>query len=266
MANKRLMFILGCAFTLAGTTLISKSAKAASLDWDTTGWSDGQKNGSFVVGEGTIDIDFEVGSGIKFIPSSSSGITPAVSDFLNGSNPNSDKSLHLQIDSEKIGAEEGDYSVTMNTVFNNYSNPLSVFFTIFDLDMSSSKLWQDRVIVQGFLDDQEVDPIFQFAEALGKIERVDANTLDGIKSTNNNSDASNVLVSFASQIDSFKLVFTDGDDISRSNPNGHGIGIGDIYFTETNVSQDVPEPGSLAALGFVSLLVARSRRKNSNNS
>ena len=191
------------------------------LDWveqaEAGQWPDGSQSGSFDIGGGTIDIDFTVGDGIDFVGFSDSGVTPAVTSVLNGANSDEDPSLHLQVDADQVGLGDGDYAITMNTYFKGYSDPLEeVSFWLHDIDISLRGLWQDRVSIMGYLDNQVVAPNFEFLDpSANTAERVDEFTLDGIDAVENDSSAGDVQVSFTQSIDRWSLTYTDGDDISR---------------------------------------------------
>lgn len=142
----------------------------------------------------------------------------------------------------------GLYSATMNVSFSESDRLFSdVSFMLYDID--HSPVCQDRVSIIGFGSNGEIAPEFTIQNT-DYVEQVDNYTLDGIKGSSNDVDTSNVLVSFSSSISGFQFIFTDGDDIESSiDPYSHGIGIGDIYYTED--SKDVPEPAS--TLGFLVL-------------
>ncbi|MEH2285583.1 MAG: PEP-CTERM sorting domain-containing protein [Nostoc sp.] len=274
MLKKGFLFKLGCVVALTGTVLMPTTAKASNIgstqtliDWDqlASGWT-APKSGqvrSFQTGAGTVDLKFDLGSKTTFASFGSSGLTPAISSTLNGSQGANDKSLHLQIDASAVGLTKGANSMTMTTSFKDFSSPLTdVTFKLFDVDISNSKTWQDRVILKGFLGNQVVNPIFNPLLTQGNtIQKVDAYTLDGIgfDSDATNGDYGTVLVKFASAIDRFELVFTDGDDIGSRNPDSHGIGIGDIKYTVS--SQSVPEPASILGLLVLGTFGASSVRK-----
>ena len=266
--NKAWLYSFGCTVAIAaGTSLIPAKAKAASftVDWEKIAqeeqWENGQRSGSFALGEGNVDINFFLGNDIKF-SRWGGGTTPAINDVINGSQGSEDRTLHLQIDAEQVGLGQGDNAMTMVTEFNGYSNPLTdVSFWLYDIDTSGNS-WQDRVILKGYLGDEVVAPIFNFLNSnQNSVEVVNPYTLDGIIAVNNNADNSNVLVSFGGAIDRFELIFTDGDDIGNRNPNSHGISIGDISFTEAVAT---PEPTSLIAMGLVGLGMGAIRLKKGN--
>ncbi|MBE8970701.1 PEP-CTERM sorting domain-containing protein [Nostocales cyanobacterium LEGE 12452] len=274
MLTKSFLFKLGCVVALTGTVLMPTTAKASNIgntetliDWDqlATGWT-APKSGqvrSFQAGTGTVDLKFELGSQTTFASFGGSGLTPAISSTLNGSQGANNKSLHLQINASAVGLTKGANSMTMTTSFKGFNSPLTdVSFKLFDVDISNSKTWQDRVILKGFLGNQVVNPIFNPVLTQGNtIQKVDAYTLDGIGFDSNatNGDYGSVLVKFASAIDRFELVFTDGDDIGTRNPDNHGIGIGDIKYTAS--SQSVPEPASILGLLVLGTFGASSVRK-----
>ncbi|AFY46633.1 PEP-CTERM putative exosortase interaction domain-containing protein [Nostoc sp. PCC 7524] len=259
MFHKSFVSRIGCILAVAGATLMPGIAKATVadntqtlIDWDqlASGWTtpkSGDVN-SFNVGEGTVDFKFELGSKTKFVAFGGS-TTPSISSTLNGSQGNDNKSLHLQIDAEGVGLAKGDNSMTMTTSFKGFSSPLTnVSFMVYDIDISRNS-WQDRVIIKGFLGNQVVNPIFSPVLTQNTIQIVNTYTLDGVRglSDNDNGDQGSLLVSFASAIDGFELVFTDGDGNGTTrNPANHGIGIGDIKYTVA--TQSVPEPASVLGL------------------
>ncbi|WP_066378517.1 PEP-CTERM sorting domain-containing protein [Anabaena sp. CA = ATCC 33047] len=259
MFHNRFLSRISCFIAVTGAVLMPAVARATVadntqflIDWDqlASGWtapSSGQIR-TFNAGEGTVDLKFELGSQINFVGFGGS-ITPAISSTLNGSQGADNKSLHLQIDAQAVGLIKGNNSMTMTTSFKGFTNPLTdVSFMLYDIDISRNS-WQDRVIIKGLLGNQVVNPIFTPVLAQNTVQIVDTFTLDGIRSLsdNENGDQGSVLVSFASAIDGFELVFTDGDDINPSiNPRNHGIGIGDIKYRGT--VQSVPEPTSILGL------------------
>ena len=217
------------------------------------------------MGTGSVDIFFEKGDGTNF--ASFGKPTPSISDTLNGANPNNQKSLHLQIDSEQVGLEKGEYSITMNTAFGGFGAGVqNVSFWLHDIDISEDE-WQDRVILEGYAGAQVIAPSFEFLiPDASSVEIVNSFTLDGIKSVGNNTNTSDVLISFDSLIQGFSLTFTDGDDIGNINPKSHGIGIGDISFSSTDKA-DVPEPSSVFGFLLVTVYgVLRLKRHKLSNS
>ncbi|BAT54360.1 unknown protein [Nostoc sp. NIES-3756] len=259
MMQKRFLSKIGCVLAIAGVALIPATAKAnvtgtpqSLIDWDQLepGWTSptsGQVR-TYSAGQGTIDLRFDLGATTKFDRFGGGPITPTISSTLNGSLGTENKSLHLQIDAEGIGLTQGSNSATMSAAFKNFKSPLTdVSFTLFDVDIDNGRTWQDRVILKGFLGNQVVAPIFT-PQILSNntIQIVDTYTIDGTRYDSNatNGNNGNVLVKFASAIDRFELVFTDGDDIGNINPRGHGIGIGDITYTPAAV----PEPASVLGL------------------
>ncbi|WP_199326289.1 PEP-CTERM sorting domain-containing protein [Nostoc parmelioides] len=280
MMYKSFLSKFGCVLAIAGTVLVPTTAKAnitgntqTLIDWDqlATGWTaptSGQVR-TYSAGQGSVDLSFVLGNKTSFASFGGSGTTPVISSTLNGSEGADNKSLHIQMDAQAIGLGQGANSVTMNTSFRGFSSPLNdVSFTLYDVDISSNNTWQDRIILKGFSGNQVVNPIFtpQLAQN-NTIQIVDAYTIDGVRfdSNANNGNNGNVLVKFASAIDRFELVFTDGDDISISNPQAHGIGIGDITYTIA-VTQSVPEPTSiLGLLAFGTFGVSSVLKRKQNN-
>jgi hypothetical protein len=257
MMQKSFLSKIGCVIAIAGTVLMPATAKANAtgttqtlIDWDqlAPGWTaptSGEVR-TYSVGQGTVDLRFDLGATTKFDSFGGSGLTPNISGVLNGEQEPDNKSLHIQMDAQAVGLSQGANSVTMTTAFKGFKSALTdVSFTLFDVDIDNSRTWQDRVILKGFLGNQVVAPLFTPLSANNTIQIVDAYTIDGFRyDSNANRDNGNVLVRFASAIDRFELVFTDGDDIGNINPRGHGIGIGDITYTVSAV----PEPASILGL------------------
>ena len=266
MATKTFGLLIPCAIALGGTLAASTPALSASLVWNDIA---GQfKSGpdaltapqSFAVGTGTVQVGFNVGSGTKLVDFSGH-LTPEINNVLNGLEPDSNPSLHLQMNTE-LGQYGNNNSVTTSVDFKNYGGAVqNVGFWLYDIDISGDKgadnllLWQDRVKVVGYKGTTAVNAIFS---NLGQnVANLGNGVLQGIASTDNEQDTSNVWVQFAGDIDSFDLVFTDGDSntVKRSDPDFHGIGIGNIEF------KPVPEPATLGALGAFALMGAMVRRK-----
>jgi hypothetical protein len=234
--------------TVAMLGQLPATAAQFSLDWgmiaETGQWPDGTQQGSFNIGGGTVDVSFGVGDGIEFVSFEDSGLTPAINTVLNGANPDDDPALHLQIDSEQVGEGNPLYSVVMNTNFTGYTNPIEdMSFWLHDVDISGAAFWQDRVSIQGFLGDQLINPTFEFLP--NTVELVNAFTLDGIGVADNDSSQGDVRVVFDGPIDRWTLTYSDGDDVDIFDPDSHGIGIGDISWTET---KDVPEASAGVAV------------------
>lgn len=156
----------------------------------------------------------------------------------------------------------------MTTKFQDFGGSLTgVSFKLFDIDISQGS-WQDRVIVKGFLGNQVIASTFTPTSGWGSnstVKRIDDFTLDGIRglSDNDNGDKGTVGVSFASAIDCFELVFTDGNGLSSTvtNPGSHGIGIGDIHYAGVAT---VPEPTTvvgLLAFGAFGITSLRKRKQ-----
>lgn len=257
MLNQGLLSKVGFFIALTGTTLLpaTKANAGTLVNWDdyASGWT-APKSGqtrSFVSGKGTTEIKFLLGKETKFVSFSGSGSTPAISSTLNGTDPNTNKSLHIQIDPQKVGLQQGDNSATLTTSFKNFGGLLEgVSFKLFDIDISSGN-WQDRVILKGFAGNKIINPIFSLFDSK-TVQKVSDYTLDGIKAADNDKNNGNVTVSFASAIDGFELVFTDGAAHTKTtnfNPASHGIGIGDITYTKT-----VPEPTNILGLLAVGAL------------
>jgi hypothetical protein len=271
MINKGFLSKLGCVLAISGAFFNPTTAKANTqtlIDWDqlAAGWTaptSGQVR-SYSAGQGTVNLRFDLGATTTFTSFGGSGRTPLISSTLNGSQGTDNKSLHVQIDPQAVGLTKGANSMTMTTSFTGFSSPLKdVSFMLYDVDIANNRSWQDRVILKGFLGDQVVNPIFTPLLANNTIQIVNAYTIDGFGGDSDaaNGDNGTVQVKFSSAIDRFELVFTDGDDIGSRNPNSHGIGIGDITYT-----QRVPEPASmLSLLAFGAFGAGSVLRRRPNN-
>ncbi|MBG1258177.1 PEP-CTERM sorting domain-containing protein [Nostoc sp. BAE] len=251
MLDKALLSKVGFFIALTGTALMpaAKANAGTLVNWDdyASGWTaptSGQTR-SFASGSGTTEIKFLLGAQTSFVSFSDSGATPAINNTLNGTDPNTNKSLHVQIDPQTVGLEQGANSATLTTSFKNFGGLLEgVSFKLFDIDISSGS-WQDRIILKAFAGGQIINPIFSVFDST-TVKKVGDYTLDGIKAAGNDTNNGNVTVSFASAIDGFELVFTDGDahaNRTNFNPGSHGIGIGDITYTKA-----VPEPTTILGL------------------
>ncbi len=266
MSNQSLLSKVGLLITLAGSIFISATKANAStfMDWDdyAATWTPptSGETKSFTSGGETTDIKFLLGTQTSFANFVNNGLTPIISSTLNGTNPDTNKSLHIQIDPSAVGLQQGANSATLTTNFKNFGGLVEgVSFNLFDIDILGSS-WQDRVILKGFAGGQVVNPIFSILDST-TVKKVNNYTLDGIKAANNDANNGNVAVSFASAIDSFELVFTDGDGNGTNlNPGSHGIGIGDIIYTKA-----VPESSTLlgllavGALGTSAILKRKSK-------
>ncbi len=261
---------LTVAGLLSVTVSIAPQAAQAQtnnvLDWEQIAqdneWLSGQQSGSFQVGGGTINIDFELGGNSQFVDFGTGSITPDINDVVNGSAGIDDRTLHLQIDSTTVDPDNN--FIKMVTTFSDFGGALSdVSFNLFDIDIADNQSWQDRVIVKGFLNGEETTPVFNIFDGT-TVETISDTTLEGIKNSDNNGDNGNVEVSFAGPIDSFELFFTDGLDTSRVDPNNHGISIGDISFGAVE-PKATPEPTALLSLGILSMAGLVSKRKLSQS-
>jgi hypothetical protein len=268
VSHAKSLIVLGVITTTGVIISIPNQATAATLDWDSTGWQSGQTSGLFDIGSGQIQVDISKGSETQF--SSFDGKqTPDVNAVLNGANPDSDRALHLQIDTQKIGAipeNLANNQITLAADFLGYNGSVNdVTFDLFDIDLddltSIKNQWQDRVVVKGFLDGVVVDPTFSIFNE-NYTAQIDNYTLEGIKGAFKDVNDGTVSVSFSSAIDRLEILFTDGDDTLASNPAFHGIGIGDISFSESIPEPEpVPEPSSALVLGVFSLLFGMKKMR-----
>jgi hypothetical protein len=244
---KKSFFInIGCSLAVLAAVVIPAKAYAASLtlDWNNVDWQMKSLSQSFTVGKGEIAMEISGQTGALI------NQTPNDSIFLNGTSV-SEEALYLQADF----AQETEL-ITLTANFLKFDAVKDVSFTLFDIDASkdisnTKKLnWQDRVVVQGFWQGKKVDPTFTafdptFIQATG-------NTLDGLKSVNNDRNEGNITVNFALPIDRFSITFTQNPDLTYpiakksqiENPQSHGIGVGDVQFTPT----EIPESSNHLAL------------------
>jgi hypothetical protein len=254
------LLLISSSFAILLIPANAKQSQAITLvDWDTIGWQNGVLNQDFHLDSHVVKIDLTLGSEAKFV-SFDNASTPSVNGILNGTNSDSgeniNQSLHLQLDASQVGGLAADptpYTATMNVQFHKEQNSLfsDVSFMLYDIDIGMN--WQDRVSVIGIGENGQIAPKFTILNP-EYVKQVNAYTIDGIKAADNDRDFSNVLVSFSSPINSFQLMFTDGDSIGNINPGSHGIGIGDISAKSSATS--VPEPTStvgLLALGVMGI-------------
>ncbi|BAZ17179.1 hypothetical protein NIES4071_90570 [Calothrix sp. NIES-4071] len=296
MFSKSLVTKLGCVLAVVGALLVPTTAQANTgstektlIDWDKVAqqnqWANPTLNSSFnrtinVDGGGQVNFGFLLGTNIGFSTHGNSGLTPAINSVLNGSKPDTDKSLHIQIDpgvksnlTVPTGTAFGQTyagALNMATTFSGFGGALNgVSFVLHDIDISgtgSDISWQDRVILRGFLGNEVVNTIFTRPGSSGlpnNVSLINPNTLDGVRSVDNdNGGSGDILVSFGGAIDRFELIFTEGGRTTQTNPSSHGIGIGDISYT--SVAKSVPEPTAvigLFALGAFSVSSLRQRKQ-----
>ena len=245
---------------------------APILDWEQIAqdgeWEAGQRFGSFDVGTGTVNVNFETGGSSRFVGFGGGSITPDINDVVNGSAGSDDRTLHMQINSGSVDPAEN--YIKMTTSFADFGGALAgVSFNLYDIDISGDRSWHDRVIVKGFLGEQEVAADFGFynqqlqdysANSSNIVSQLDAFTLEGNESQiHNNHDTANVRVNFGSAIDRFELFFSDGLKTEKDDPSSHGISIGDIALGQP--VQQTSEPMSLLSLGGVALVGLVSKRR-----
>ena len=283
---------------LLATVVQTLPAQAATLDWgsvrsgnpslfnSTTGRFLNATNNSIAVsGGGTIALtlgtiaDINNISRAQGIPASSSTVNgfdsafspaPAISTFLNGSSTAS--TLYLQQDGLTVA--NGVYA---GLKFNNPGGVSGLTFTLFDIDNSSGSLtgnsWQDRVIVRGLLNGNSVAStatpqnsanisIDGAGTTYGSV--AGATVLDGLKSVDNNlSNDGNVTISFAGPVDQLYIDFTQAPGATGSDPQSHGIGIGNMTY------QAVPEPltllGAATAIAFGTAFKRRSNQSKNKD-
>ncbi len=271
MTSKASDFLILGTIILGGTLATSQPAWSASLTWDNwanAGFASGANAlaapQSLAVGSGNVQVGFNVGAGTT-MAAFNGGLTPQIDNVLNGSQADTDaqgnpinRSLHLQMDTN-AGQYGNNNNVSMNVGFNGYGGSVSnVAFELYDIDMDTvTNSWQDLVQVIGYNNGKVVNPIYS---NLGStVANLGNGWLKGIGSSDNSSDTGNALVTFAGNIDTFKLIFTDGPS-NQVDPASHGIGIGNIDFSYNEPKAAVPEPISLCALGLLPLVQMRVRR------
>ncbi len=130
----------------------------------------------------------------------SGGLTPAIDQILNGSQPDFDalgnpinRSLHLQIDT-KDGQYGNNNSLGLNVGFNGYGGAVqNVGFSLYDIDRSDKLArlnnfspWQDRVKVVGYKGTTVVNALFS---NLGQnVANLGNGVLQGTGSSDNEKD------------------------------------------------------------------------------
>jgi|GEM_PF-2241305 len=236
---------IGCSVAVLAAVLTPGAAKAASfnvLDWNKNTWTTGSTSQTFSSTDFG-NINFNITGDTSKLASFGGKKTPSTSKTLNGSG--SDNTLHLQFD-----PTDEKQSVTMKTSF---AKTLSGFnFTIYDIDASDDttkpgdSAWNDLVSIQGFYKGKAINPIFNVTNP-GNVT-ASGNTLNGIKSVNNEQDGGNVKVSFGSAIDSFTLNFKQDASLVKTNTDSHGIGISG--FEAAAVPEPMTMGGTMLALGL----------------
>ena len=163
--------------------------------------------------------------------------------------------------------------------FNNLGGVSGLSFTLFDIDNDKSSLtgngWQDRVIVRGLFNNSAVGltatpstsaniSVNGAGTTYANSTIAGATVLDGLKSVaNDNNDGANVIISFLGPVDQVYIDFTQAPGATGSDPNSHGIGIGNMTY------QAVPEPltllGAATAIAFGTAFKRRSAKSNNRD-
>lgn len=248
----------GYLLAVLGTLLTPAIAQAitltSTLDWNAVDWIGGSLAGSFSFGS-----DRQIGMSFSGNTNRLVSGTPDDTTVLNGT-LTSNETLRLQAD-----FANSSELVTLRSDFIGFDALQNVSFTLYDIDKSNNSTaassWQDRIVLRGFRNGVEVLPTFQISNP-ANISQVGSNTLDGIRSVDNEQDGGNVRVTFGETIDYFTLTFTQNPALSLANPSSHGIGIGNIQF-----SHKIPEPSSvlslltLGSIGIGAVFKGRKKRQ-----
>ena len=272
---------------LLATVVQAMPAQAATLDWQTVKNSSSVFGGTLsasntitVDGGGTVDLELgtianinnvtrTLGTGSQFV----SG-TPKIDPLLNGTLTDASPSLYLQQDSGAVAN-----ALYAGFKFNNPGGVSGLSFTLFDIDNDKGSLtgngWQDRVIVRGLFNGSAVGltatpstsaniSVNGAGTTYANSTVAGATVLDGLKSVANvNNDGANVIISFLGPVDQVYIDFTQAPGATGSNPNSHGIGIGNMTY------QAVPEPltllGAATAIAFGTAFKRRSAKSNNRD-
>ena len=272
---------------LLATVVQAMPAQAATLDWQTVKNSSSVFGGTLsasntitVDGGGTVDLELGTIANINDV-TRTLGITsqlvsgtPKIDPLLNGTLTDDSPSLYLQQNSGAVAN-----ALYAGFKFNNLGGVSGLSFTLFDIDNDKSSLtgngWQDRVIVRGLFNNSAVGltatpstsaniSVNGAGTTYANSTIAGATVLDGLKSVaNDNNDGANVIISFLGPVDQVYIDFTQAPGATGSDPNSHGIGIGNMTY------QAVPEPltllGAATAIAFGSAFKRRSAQSNNRD-
>ena len=272
---------------LLATVVQAMPAQAATLDWQTVKNSSSVFGGTLsasntitVDGGGTVDLELGTIANINDV-TRTLGITsqfvsgtPKIDPLLNGTLTDDSPSLYLQQNSGAVAN-----ALYAGFKFNNLGGVSGLSFTLFDIDNDKSSLtgngWQDRVIVRGLFNNSAVGltatpstsaniSVNGAGTTYANSTIAGATVLDGLKSVaNDNNDGANVIISFLGPVDQVYIDFTQAPGATGSDPNSHGIGIGNMTY------QAVPEPltllGAATAIAFGTAFKRRSAKSNNRD-
>ena len=272
---------------LLATVVQAMPAQAATLDWQTVKNSSSAFGGTLsasntitVDGGGTVDLKLgtitDINSVTRTLGVTSQFVsgTPKIDPLLNGTLTDTSPSLYLQQDSGAVAN-----ALYAGFKFNNPGGVSGLSFTLFDIDNDKGSLtgngWQDRVIVRGLFNGSAVGltatpstsaniSVNGAGTTYANSTIAGATVLDGLKSVaNDNNDGANVIISFLGPVDQVYIDFTQAPGATGSDPNSHGIGIGNMTY------QAVPEPltllGAATAIAFGTAFKRRSAKSNNRD-
>lgn len=215
------------SFTVAGTqtagtppTLICPRGSTL-FDWDTRAWTAGSTSNSYAVTNiGTIG--FNITSQAGFASQASlGGQTPALAGSAVGGNtgglPGTQLSLHLFIDFT-TQSQTSTTTITLPTAVPGLQ------FTIFDVDFAAND-FADKVTVTGTFSGASVTPTL----TNGSANYVAGNVAIGTTGSDANQANGNVVVTFASAVDTITIVYGN-HTTAPADPDGQAIAIHDITF------------------------------------
>jgi|GEM_PF-411382 len=182
------------------------------LDWDNESWS-GTSNTYNLT---NLDVDV--------VRSSTGGsISSSLATTMTGGLSPSQDGLYTTANFANK-TQTVTYSFDLSDTVNEAS------FTMFDIDgdFNGSGRHTDEVTVTGYLSGTTVNPTM----TEGFYNDVTGTTAEGNDASGNSTAYGNVVVSFASTIDSFTVAFKCATSSSVTNPNSQAFTIHDIYFQQ----------------------------------
>ncbi|MEM6475835.1 MAG: proprotein convertase P-domain-containing protein [Pseudomonadota bacterium] len=233
------------SFTVQGTRtagippVLSCPAGTNIFDWDTRSWAAGSLNNTFNV-PSFGDVNFAISSDGVFVDDPGfDGQSPTLTDANSGGLGGNQVALHQFLDF----ANRQQTATTVITLPNGIAGAQ---FILFDVDFAAND-FADKVTVTGSYKGATVIPTL----TNGTANYVVGNTAIGDQGSGGTSGNANVVVTFASAIDSITIVYGNADTAPVV-PDGQAIAIHDLTFcapdtevTVTKVSSVVFDPVNL---------------------
>ena len=233
----RILLTVALAMTSA-----TASQGAFSLDWGNNPWPAGTtspRTFTDVDGSGVdVTLSFRL-TGVGFV----SG-TPVVSATLNGADPDSNPSLHLQANFTTNRPADSNIVVTVS-----FSRPVTgLSFVLFDIDRGGTS-WRDLVTLSG-------SPTLTNNPAMNTVS---GSAITGDGSAGNDTASGNVGVTYAGPLTMFTITYAPGPGV-QSDPASQGIGLSDLSFAPTAAPASVVPTAAAGLLGTGLLGLIRRRR------